>query len=887
MSYININEVDKTVQDLAAVNSDNIVYVPLNSTDGPSGVYNVLYDYGDFVSLYGYDPNKSTDMMTSWEFAANLLLRKMPVMVRRITRPIDDEGNDIPDQVLEGASQATGILKVNDVTHSYRPSTSDLETVEVPMVDEPKFRGNADKNAISTFVMRSTSNLATPLVNSSSIKTNGVAIKVNDVVTEFEVNPDNDAKYSKGGGFRLQNVHESEPMYITNICMGNLKYKTANISDLFDHTQVDVSSTNKTVLNAYEIAGEKITCNKDNLWNKVPFSSALENGYLIFKNEKGNVIDKSNVCFVNVLAHEKSADKKLVALELPAGYTMEYSLDFGDCEFEVSVVTNAASINNDAYTISPVFEMSSFVSAQGMNTLAVICESRQVEEEIVIGQDATGKDITEVKKFIVPEVALDMTYLTKVSDGKLSSTPEYDINGNINLLLSTYRYIGARGSEFNMSLRTTDCDGIYLQIYDGTTRVETIKLVDLRYRNEKGRYCYYDLYADKEIIWNLFLRNFGLKYPLAPGEVVGKSSLLETTYLDVKFNDNLNTQDLRYLDSIYMCRGDVLNPLTGGSCPSDDCVYHEVHKTYEPLKDKYLYDLKFVSNGAFVDAAIDPSALTKIPQLDEETRWTEDAQIDLAQTRGDCIAFLDIPESVNKDDATEYFQHTSTSYATCYAPWVKLNLLTDTTKWCPGSFAALWTIARSVANGNEVYAPPAGVNRARLLECEDLAYVVPSTYIDTWQENNTQFVNPIIYINGYGVCIFGQRTLYNRVDASTSVDSALQYLNVRLIANEIKKKIFKTCIELTFEYNNLHTWLEFKARMSELLDKLLYNQSISYYDVKMDETTMTDVDIRSNHIVGIVSVAVNNTAEKFDITFELLPNQVNFISSGSDSSSAN
>jgi hypothetical protein len=66
--------------------------------------------------------------------------------------------------------------------------------------------------------------------------------------------------------------------------------------------------------------------------------------------------------------------------------------------------------------------------------------------------------------------------------------------------------------------------------------------------------------------------------------------------------------------------------------------------------------------------------------------------------------------------------------------------------------------------------------------------------------------------------------------------------------------------------------------MSSLLDILLYNHAITWYDVTMDDTTMTDADIQSNHIVGVVSVAVSNVAEKFDITFELLPNQVNFIS---------
>ena len=100
----------------------------------------------------------------------------------------------------------------------------------------------------------------------------------------------------------------------------------------------------------------------------------------------------------------------------------------------------------------------------------------------------------------------------------------------------------------------------------------------------------------------------------------------------------------------------------------------------------------------------------------------------------------------------------------------------------------------------------------------------------------------------------------------------------------MKRKIFKTCLELTFEYNTLKTWLIFKTRVSVLLESLLRNQHISNYEVVMDETTMTSADVRNNHIVGIVRVAISNLAEKFDITFELQPNQVTFLTKDNSSS---
>lgn len=903
MSYININEVDKTVQDLAPAQSDNIVYVPLNSTDGPSGVYNVLQDYSDFVSIYGSDPNPNSTMMTSWDFAANLLLRKMPVMVRRITREIDEDGNDT-NKLLPGASLSTGLLKVNDVIGASQ-STAEAVLKLVRIVNtelsegqeyyEPVIPVRTKAGDVNKIEIYSSASIATPSNNSRG---QGLAFKLNDKAYDVEM-PTEDVTFSQGGGFSITNISE-EPIYLKQVIMGGLKHQssTSKLLDASISNQNLTKLVDESLILKYkqttkpgEFTGEYQEVYE---WESTNLEQILRNSYISIVDDAGTLIPKSKINVSNyygditpVEEGKTAADQCMPVIELPAGYTLRYSLDFGDSymcvecinkkdtdiNLELDTFVSVRNSNTLSNTIFVNSARSDAVSIQSPNTAnpKYLCEYVQddgtVTEPEMSVYEAKGSDI-----------AVGVTYLPvnieSENNNSIHNAPEYDSEGNINLFKMYYRNVGSNGERFSAALKTVEGDGIYLIIYAGEQRVETIQLVNLRYRTPVGRYAYYDIYADRDIIWKLFLANFGLSYPAIKTET---PKTLTTTYLDIELNENIDTEFLSYLDSIYMCRGDIRWKLTGGSCPDDDCVLHEVYKTYLPLRDKYLYDVKFISNGGFVDPEITPASVVQIPQIDENTRWIEDAQIALAESRGDCLALVDVPMDIDKEDALGYFQHISTSYAACYCPWVQLNLLTKTTKWCPASFAALWTIAKSVNNGNKIYAPPAGVNRANLPECQDLVYQIPSSYIDTWQDNYTQFINPIVYINGYGVNIFGQKTLYNKVDGSNKQESALQYLNVRLVANEVKKKIFKSCIELTFEYNNLHTWLAFKSKMTELLDTLLYDNSISYYDVRMDESTMTTADITSNHIVGIVSIAVSSTAEKFDITFELLPNQVNFI----------
>jgi phage tail sheath protein FI len=106
--------------------------------------------------------------------------------------------------------------------------------------------------------------------------------------------------------------------------------------------------------------------------------------------------------------------------------------------------------------------------------------------------------------------------------------------------------------------------------------------------------------------------------------------------------------------------------------------------------------------------------------------------------------------------------------------------------------------------------------------------------------------------------------------------SALQDLNVRLVANEIKKLIFKTCIDLTFELNNIMTWNEFKSKIEPTLSVMLGEGVLSSYEILMGSETMTVADLNSGHVVGTVKIAVTRAATDWDINFELTPNGATF-----------
>lgn len=297
------------------------------------------------------------------------------------------------------------------------------------------------------------------------------------------------------------------------------------------------------------------------------------------------------------------------------------------------------------------------------------------------------------------------------------------------------------------------------------------------------------------------------------------------------------------------------------------------------LADKDLYDIKFATLGGMFASAT---------STEEQNAVKELVRV-ISEDRRDCLAVLDLPYTLDKDGDTDevitYFNFLNefdptegSSYACAYDPWFyfRVPLITkinDTdgkpvqsigNKLVSGSFIFLFELAKSLKNGNPIWLPPAGVNRGLVPEAVDAYFEVGSVRAEVWSDADRK-VNPIRKIRNYGYAIFGQKTLYAVTSPNTT--SAFQDLSVRIIANEIKRKIRDISISLTFENNNLKTWNEFRAGLDPYLTSMAADGALDNYKIIMDSTTTTEGDINTNTVRGTVIVQIARAAENFNIDF--------------------
>ena len=308
--------------------------------------------------------------------------------------------------------------------------------------------------------------------------------------------------------------------------------------------------------------------------------------------------------------------------------------------------------------------------------------------------------------------------------------------------------------------------------------------------------------------------------------------------------------------------------LTGGTDADETKVLEVIseenynNSLYPEFEDPYLYNIKFICSGGYVD-----SDLAIANNL-----------VKLAEARGDCVAFLDMPMGIEKGVANTYFNTINTSYATAFAPWCYCELSTKTQKWMPPSFVFLNRLARSIiTNNNPIWYPVAGVKRASLSNVLNTEYDIGATMLDEWTgDSSTQALNPIMKLRSYGYVIYGQRTLYASDDSNYPSPSALRQLGIRLTVNEVKRAIFDIAIGLKFEKNDLYTWNEFSTLLRPLLTAMKSDRGITDFQILMNKETTTEQDIQEFRIRGKVSISVLNPVEDFEIDFVLEPQSVTF-----------
>lgn len=345
------------------------------------------------------------------------------------------------------------------------------------------------------------------------------------------------------------------------------------------------------------------------------------------------------------------------------------------------------------------------------------------------------------------------------------------------------------------------------------------------------------------------------------------------------FYDNINEFEYINVDvdiiEALIGKDEAIYRLTGGADFKDtDSVITSLHtaigESFANFADPYLFDFDFVTSGGFVtDDGYDTVGGEPV---------IHNKMIALCEKRGDCEAILDTPYDFSADEVINYSSKINTSYATIYAPWCSsVSAATGRTVMMPPSYNFLQAILYGMSKNaveNQLWYVPAGVNRAAAPFVINPKYEIGSVILDKFQNNNDFRVNPIMRVRNYGYCIYGNSTCQQSVSGASN--SALESLNVRLLANVIKKSIFAVCCGLAFEYNDSRLWTKFYAQMDVVLTYMKRHFGLYDYKIIMDTTTVTAAAMNERRVPGKIKISPQLAGEFFDIDFEIAPSGVSF-----------
>lgn len=296
---------------------------------------------------------------------------------------------------------------------------------------------------------------------------------------------------------------------------------------------------------------------------------------------------------------------------------------------------------------------------------------------------------------------------------------------------------------------------------------------------------------------------------------------------------------------------EVIGLDTETKCTSVEQFYTALPNALDKYKDIGSYYLKYLTTGGY-PILVDTSTTELIQKI-----------AGVAATRGDAIALIDhvdgmpivaeesgSPYAIINGLADSVFQiegdadHKDTgSYAALTTPW---QFYTFTTAYdanhenfklkLAGSFAYLISLAQSIKNNPNCLAI-AGVQRAvvpftnaETSQSPKITNAIANSYCSgTKYGDNKRSINGITNIRGNGLTIWGNRTLLkNPVDRAVG---AFGYLNIRNMVCDVKKVVYSACQELMFEQNNDILWINFKTKVTPLLDRLSTNGGIAGYKI--------------------------------------------------------
>ena len=129
-------------------------------------------------------------------------------------------------------------------------------------------------------------------------------------------------------------------------------------------------------------------------------------------------------------------------------------------------------------------------------------------------------------------------------------------------------------------------------------------------------------------------------------------------------------------------------------------------------------------------------------------------------------------------------------------------------------------------------------------------------------------VNPIARVRPYGDIIWGNRTMHPLQAPLNGSSAAIQltassFLNIRNLCIDIKKTLYRAARRYTFEPNSDVLWINFKAAITPLLNKMTSDNGIRGYQIIKTPTNKKAL------LAARIVITPIEAVEDFDLTIEL------------------
>ena len=240
--------------------------------------------------------------------------------------------------------------------------------------------------------------------------------------------------------------------------------------------------------------------------------------------------------------------------------------------------------------------------------------------------------------------------------------------------------------------------------------------------------------------------------------------------------------------------------------------------------------------------------------------------ISLAESRGDCIAVIDLyPHGASVANVTGQADVLNSSYAAAYWPWLQTQSATGKNVFVPASVFIPGVYAFTDGAAAPWFAP-AGLVRGGIVGVIQAERKLSRSQRDTLYDAK---VNPIATFPGSGIAVFGQKTLQTKA-------SALDRVNVRRLLIELKEFIGNQAQNLVFEQNTIATRNKFLAAVNPFLDSVVQRQGLFAFRVVMDDTNNTADVVDRNQLVGQIFIQPAKTAEFIVLDFTVEPTGATF-----------